>query len=414
MNRPFALVRHIDLGRIFTALRHRNYRLWFIGQTISLFGTWMQLTALGYLVFDLTRSPVYLGYVGFATGLPAWLFMAYAGVVADRMPRRKLIIMTQTAMMILAFGLAALTFLGLIRAWEIVLFAFALGVANAFDAPARQAFIKELVDTEDLTNAIALNSTMFNLGIALGPAVSGVTYALFGPGWCFAINGLSFIAIIVALRLMDLPPAAPAPIDGDRWRDLKEGFRYVVGHPVIRPIILLIAAGGLFGNAFLTLIPAWTVKILHGNAATNGWLHSARGVGALAGALLIASLGRFRFKGKLMTAGTFALPVFLFAFAAARRLPLSLLIMAGAGGATVLVMNLCNALVQTHVEERLRGRVMGIYTFAFFGLLPVGALWSGALAQGLGEPVAIVAGALTALAAAAAAWVFAPHLRRLP
>lgn len=414
MSEPPSPAPRSGLARTFAALRHRNYRLWFIGQTISLLGTWMQMTALGYLVFDLTRAPAYLGYVGFAAGLPAWLFMAYAGVVADRMPRRKLLVLTQTAMMVLAFALAALTFLGLIRAWEIVLFAFALGIANAFDAPARQAFVTELVGAEDLTNAIALNSTMFNLGIALGPAVSGVTYALFGPAWCFTINGLSFIAIIAALRLMDLPARELAPARRGRRGDLREGFRYVVRHPVIRAIILLIAASGLFGNAFLTLIPAWAVQILHGNAATNGWLHSARGLGALAGALFIASLGRFRFKGRLMTAGSFALPLFLLAFAATRWLPLSLLILVGVGGATVLVMNLCNALVQVHVEERLRGRVMGIYTFAFFGLMPVGALWSGALAQALGEPTAVAAGALAALASAAAAWAFAPHLRRLP
>jgi len=414
MGNPFRFFRHVDVRRTFTALRHRNYRLWFIGQTISLFGTWMQMTALGYLVFDLTRSPAYLGYVGFATGVPAWLFMIYAGVVADRMPRRTLLILTQSAMMILAFGLAALTFLRVIQPWQIILFAFAFGTANAFDAPARQAFVTEMVSPEDLTNAIALNATMFNLGIALGPAVSGITYAFFGPGWCFAINGLSFIAIIVALRLMALAGPERAPARRNPWGELKEGFRYASRHAVIRTIILLIAVSGLFGNAFLTLIPAWAVKILHGNAATNGWLHSARGVGALVSALLIASLGRFQFKGKLLTAGTFAVPVFLVGFSFTRWLPLSLLWMVGAGGAIVVVMNLANALVQTHVEERLRGRVMGIYTFAFFGLMPLGALWSGALAEWLGEPASVAAGALATLAFAAAAWIFAPGLRRLP
>ena len=414
MTNPFRVFRHVDFSRTFSALRHRNYRLWFIGQTISLFGTWMQMTALGYLVFDLTRSPAYLGYVGFASGLPAWLFMIYGGVVADRMPRRSLLILTQTAMMILAFGLAALTFLRVIQPWQIILFAFASGTANAFEAPSRQAFVTEMVAPEDLTNAIALNATIFNLGIALGPAVSGITYALFGPGWCFAINGLSFIAIIVALRLMDLARIERAATRRAPWGELKEGFGYAFRHPVIRTIILLIAVCGLFGNAFLTLIPAWAVKILHGNAATNGWLQSARGVGALASALLIASLGRFQFKGKLLTAGTFALPIFLLGFAFVRRLPLSLLFLVGAGGALVVVMNLANALVQTHVEERLRGRVMGIYTFAFFGLMPLGALWSGALAQWLGEPVSVAAGALATLCFAAAAWMFAGNLRRLP
>ena len=413
MANPFRIFRHVDFSRTFTALRHRNYRLWFIGQTISLFGTWMQAAALGYLVFDLTRSPAYLGYVGFAAGVPAWLFMIYGGVLADRMPRRTLLILTQTAMMILAFALAALTFLRVVQPWHIIVLAFGFGVANAFDAPARHAFVMEIVGSEDLTNAIALNATMFHLGIALGPAVSGITYAFFGPGWCFAINGISFIAIIIALFLMKLVEQDRPAAAGSRKSDLKEGFRYAFRHPVIRTVILLIAVSGLFGSAFLTLIPAWAVKILHGNAATNGWLQSARGVGALMSALLIASLGRFQFKGKLLTAGTFGLPLFLIAFAFTRRLPLSLLLLVGVGGALVIVMNLANALVQIHVEERLRGRVMGIYAFAFFGFIPLGALWSGALAQWLGETVSVAAGAVVTLGFAAAAWVFAPNLRRL-
>jgi MFS family permease len=414
MTNPLRLLRYIDLSRAFLALRHRNYRLWFIGQTISLFGTWMQAAALSFLVFDLTHSPAYLGYVGFATGLPAWLFMSYGGVVADRMARRALLILTQTTMMLLAFILTALTFLRIVQPWHIIVLAFVLGVANAFDAPARQAFVTEMVVPEDLTNAIALNSTMFNLGIALGPAVSGITYAAFGPGWCFAINGLSFIAIILALHLMRLPGQERPAVARSSRTDLKEGFRYAFHHPVIRTIILLIGAAGLFGNAFITLIPAWAVKILHGDATTNGWLQSARGLGALTGALLIASLGRFQFKGKLLTAGTLALPLLLLVFAVTRWLPLSLLILVGVGGSLVVVMNLANALVQTHVEERFRGRVMGLYTLAFFGLLPLGALWSGALAEWRGEPVSIAFGALATLACATAAWMFAPRLRRLP
>lgn len=413
MVHPFRLFRHVDFARTFTALRHRNYRLWFIGQAISLFGTWMQMTAVGFLVFDLTRSPAYLGYVGFASGVPAWLFMMYGGVVADRMARRTLLILTQTAMMILAFILAAMTFLHIIQPWQIIILAFFFGIANAFDAPARHAFVTEMVGHADLTNAIALNSTMFNLGIALGPAVSGVTYAFFGPGWCFAINGVSFIAIIVALHLMKLPARDPSAVSRSSRGDIKEGLRYASSHPVIRTALVLIGVSGLFGSAFLTLIPAWAVKILHGNAATNGWLQSARGVGALISALLIASLGRFSFRGKLLTAGTFVLPILLFVFAFARWLPLSLLLLVGIGGALVVIMNLSNALIQSHVEERLRGRVMGIYSLAFFGLLPLGSLWTGALAQWKGEPISIAAGAVVTLGFAAAAWVFAPSLRRL-
>ena len=183
----------------FRALRHYNYRLFFFGQLISLIGTWMQTTAQGFLIYELTRSPAYLGYVGFAAGIPTWLFMAYGGVFADRASRRRVLIATQSAMMVLAFALAALTFLRLIAPWHIIVLAFLLGVANAFDAPARQTIVLELVDREDLTNAIALNATMFNLATAFGPTVGAITYALIGPGWCFAVNGLSFIAVIIGL-----------------------------------------------------------------------------------------------------------------------------------------------------------------------------------------------------------------------
>ena len=193
------------IRRTFASLGQRNYRLWFMGQSASLVGTWMQVTAQGFLVFQLTHSPAYLGYVGFASGVPIWLFSLFGGVVG-RVSRRNMLLITQTTMMILAFILAALTFLGLVQPWQIVVLAFALGVANAFDAPARQAFVVELVAREDLGNAIALNSTMVNLGTAIGPALAGVTYALFGPGWCFTINGISFLAVIIALLLMRLQP----------------------------------------------------------------------------------------------------------------------------------------------------------------------------------------------------------------
>jgi MFS family permease len=198
--------RRVSARGTFAALQYPNYRLWFIGQMISLVGTWMQGTAQGYLVYELTRSPAYLGYVGFAAGVPSWLFMLYGGVIADRMSRRTLLVITQTCMMLLAFLLAGLTFTGRVQPWHIIVLAFLLGTANAFDAPARQAFVLEMVDRQHLTNAIALNSTMFNLGTAIGPAMAGITYSLFGPAWCFTINAFSFLAVIAALLLMKLKP----------------------------------------------------------------------------------------------------------------------------------------------------------------------------------------------------------------
>jgi MFS family permease len=407
------LRQQIDPKQTFSSLRYPNYRLWFWGQMVSLFGTWMQATAQAFLVYDLTRSSAYLGYVGFAAGAPTWLFMAYGGVVADRMRRRTLLIITQSSMMILAFILSAMTFMHVVRPWHIILLAFSLGVANAFDAPARHAFVPEMVDREDLTNAIALNSTMFNTATAVGPAVAGITYALFGPAWCFMINGLSFIAVIVALRLMKLKPLAIPLSASSPWQDLKEGFNYVLSHPTIRAIVALVMVTSLFGASFAVLIPAWAVEILHGNATTNGWLQSARGIGALCGALLIASLGRFTFKGRLLTLGTFSFPSLLLGFSFIRWLPLSLAFLFAVGGANLFIFNLANALVQTQVTDSLRGRVMGIYSLTFFGFLPIGALWIGLVAEHLSEPIAMVTNALIMLSFSFLLWVFVPKLRAL-
>ena len=395
-----------------TALKYPNYRLWFWGQIVSLFGTWMQSTALGFFVFDLTKSPAYLGLVGFAMGVPTWLFMLYAGVIADRVPRRTLLMITQTAMMVLAFALAALTFLHLIQPWHILVIALLLGTANAFEAPARQAFVLEMVEAEDMTNAIALNSAMFNTATALGPAAAGLTYAFFGPAWCFTINGISFIAVIAALRLMRLKPFVPKPGRASARAELKEGLKYVAAHPKIRTIVGLIAVVSLFGMAFVTLIPAWSVNILHGDARTNGFLQSARGAGALAAALLIASLGRFRFRGRLLTFGSFAFPIVTALFALTRWTPLSLVLLFGSGLSLILIFNLSNALVQTFAPNELRGRIMSIYALTFFGLMPIGSLGVGLTAERFGQPAAVLIGSGITLLAATAIAVFMPRLRR--
>lgn len=397
----------------FAALKHRNYRLWFRGQMISLFGTWMQITALGFLVYELTHSAAYLGYVGFAAGLPTWLFMLFGGVIADRMPRRNVLIITQTTMMIFAFILAALTFIHYVQAWHIVMLAFCLGVANAFDAPARQAFTLELVNREDLTNAIALNSTMFNTATAIGPTVAGITYSLFGPAWCFFINGVSFIGVIIALLMMKIN-FKPQPSNGSsKLADLKEGVVYVSRHKTIRTLIVLVASTSLFGMSFTTLLPAWAVKILGGNATTNGLLQSARGVGALSAALFIASLGKFKFKGKLLTYGNFAFPVLMLIFALVHWLPFSLIVLIGSGGALILQLNLANALVQTLVDENLRGRVMGVYTLGFMGAMPLGAIFMGTIAQHFGAPEAVIIGSIICMMVACSIWLFVPKLRTL-
>ncbi len=399
--------------RTFAALRYRNYRLWFTGQLVSSIGTWMQITAQSFLVFQLTHSTAYLGYVGFAAGIPSWLFMLYAGVIADRVARRTLLMITQATMMLLAFVLAALAFSQLVQPWHIVLLALALGTANAFDAPARQVFAFELVDRRDLTNAIALNSSLFNLASVLGPTVAGLTYAAFGAAWCFALNGVSFIAVIVALLLMRLPARQVIPRRQSALMQLKEGVSYTRGHVLLPTLIAIPGVAALFGSAYATLLPAWAVEILGGDATTNGLLQSARGIGSLVGALMIAALAHFGGRGRWLTVGTFVYPLLLLAFAAAGSLPLSFITLVGVGWGSMVLFNMANTLVQTHVSDALRGRVMSIYTLTFFGGMPIGALWAGAVAQFIGAPLTIVVSAIVSLVFAVLFWVRVPELRRL-
>jgi MFS family permease len=397
----------------FAALKHRNYRLWFWGQMVSLFGTWMQTTAQGFLIYQLTHSSAYLGYVGFAYGVPSWFFMLYGGVVADRVSRRKLLIITQFIMMILAFVLAALVFTDTVQPWHILVLAFGLGSANAFDAPARQAFVSEMVDREDLTNAVALNATMFNAALVIGPAIAGIIYAAFGPGWCFAVNGISFIAVIIALASMHFLPRTETLQHSSTLSALKEGIDYVRHQPMIRALIGLVAATSLFGMSLGTLLPAWSVKILHGNAATNGLLFSARGVGSLFGALTIATFGGSHVRGKFITIGSLCFPVFIAFFAMTYWLPLSLLFMVFLGVAMIFVANLSNATIQSIVPDSLRGRVMGVYTTVFMGSMPLGALLLGTIAEHAGEAEAVLLSSAAAFCIACLVRVFVPKISSL-
>jgi len=404
----------MNLRRTFAAvIKYRNYRLWFFGQMLSLFGSWMQLTAQGFLVFELTKSPAYLGYVSFATGLPSWLFVLYGGVIADRMARRTLLLITQSCMMLLGAALATVTFMGHVQPWHIIVLAFCLGVANAFDAPARQAFVLELVEREDLSNAIALNSTLFNCAVMVGPAAAGVVYAWIGPAWCFVFNAISFIGIIAALLLIRVKTlssqaAAPAAL-----ASLVEGLRYTTSNSLIRSIIGLVAVTCLFGFSFATIIPAWSVHVLHGDAATNGLLQSARGCGALISALLIASLGRFPVKGRLLMAGMFLYPLVLLLFAIERQTWLALVLMVGVGITLLLTLNLANVLLQTHVADHVRGRVMSVFSLIQFGLMPIGGLLAGVAASAIGEPATIITNCIVSFACALAIWIYVPQIRKL-
>ncbi len=411
---PRALVQRSTFSqRTFAALRHPNYRLWFLGQLVSLVGTWMQITAQSFLVFQLTHSTAYLGYVGFANGLPSWLFMLYGGVVADRVARRRLLVITQSTMMLLALVLAALSFTQLVQPWHVVLLALLLGLANAFDAPAGQAFVFDLVDREDVTNAIALNSSQFNLATVVGPAVAGLTYAAFGPAWCFALNGASYLAVITALLLMRLPVREPAARASSAFTQLKEGVRYTLGHPILRSLIAIQGVTALFGMAYATLLPAWAVAVLGGNATTNGLLQSARGAGSLLAALMIAALAHVGRRGRWLTLGTFTFPLILLVFAAVRSMPLAMLVLVGVGWSSLLLFNSANTLVQSHVADEMRGRVMAIFSLTFFGGMPLCALWAGALADQIGPPLTLTASAGSLLVFAVLYWVLAPRVRQL-
>jgi len=404
---------NFSFKRTFTALRYPNYRLWFWGQMISMMGTWMQITAQGFLIYDITRSPAYLGYIGFASGLPTWIFMLYGGVIADRFSKRRTLMITQTIMMLLAAVLAVLTFTDLVLPWHIILLAFLLGTANAFDAPSRVSFVNELVNKADLTNAIALNSTMFNTATAIGPAIAGIAYAFAGPAWCFTINALSFIGVLVAMKKMKLKKHVTSFSGKSAFAEIKEGLKYIAKDPVVRVLILMVASMSLFGLSFATLLPAWSVNILGGDSATNGFLQSARGAGALVSALFIASLGRFKYKGKLLVIGSISFPVIMFVFSFVHIIPLSVIIIFALGSALILVMNIANSLVQTLVPDHLRGRVMGIYTLTFFGLLPIGSLLIGTLAENFGESEAILICSIITLIIALLIFFMAPAIKKL-
>jgi MFS family permease len=254
---------------------------------------------------------------------------------------------------------------------------------------------------------------MFNTGTATGPAIAGLTYAMFGPAWCFTINALSFIGVIIALRKMKLPDVVIKTSKLSSFEQLKEGIVYVARHSVIRTIVFMVGIVSVFGISFATLLPAWAVNILGGNATTNGLLQSARGVGALTSALFIASLGRFSFKGRLLTIGSILFPVLMFVFAFTNWLPFSLIVLLGMGASLILTFNIANALVQTLVPDNLRGRVMAVYTFTFFGFIPLGALLMGTLAEHFGEPSAVMTGAVITLTVAILIFIFVPAIRKL-
>lgn len=373
------------------ALRHRNFQLFFSGQLISLIGTWMQTVAQAWLVYRLTNSALLLGSVGFASQFPVFLVAPLGGITADRINRQRLVIATQTASMILAGALAALTLTHRVHVWHIFLLAGLLGVVNAFDIPGRQSFLVDMVGKEDLMNAIALNSSMFNGARVVGPAVAGILVAKIGEGWCFAANSLSYIAVIVGLMLMHVHSPARvskhSPIE-----DMIEGFRWVNQTRIIRTILLLLGLVSLVGMPYTVLMPIFADKILHAGARGLGILMGATGIGALCGALTLAAKTGVKGLGRWVTYSCAGLGISLFCFSFSKSIWLSVALLLPAGYSMMLQMACSNTLIQTMVPDQLRGRVMSVYSMMFMGMSPFGAFFGGALAHRIGAPITVAVG----------------------
>ena len=396
-----------------SAFQHRNYRLFFGGQAISLVGTWMQQVAQAWLVLELTHDPIWLGIVAAAQFLPVMILGLFAGVAADALPKRRVLLWTQTAMMALAAILAVLVMLGHVEVWMILVLASLLGVANAVDMPVRQAFSMELVGREDVGNAVALNSAMFNGARVIGPAAAGLAIAAFGVGPAFAINALSFLAVIVGLRMMDerelhLPTRIARP-DSARAvvRNLAEGLQYVRGTPVVLLAIVVVGSVATVGMNFNVLIPAFAQNDLASGAAGYGFLMAASGVGSLLAAVRLVIGGRPR-PVRLAT-GAVILGVASLALAVTREFPVAFVLMVLVGFGSILMAATGNTTIQLAVPDHLRGRVMSVYTTAFSASVPIGGLAMGAVASALGVPVAIAIGGGLSLLIGLGAWLWGRH-----
>jgi MFS family permease len=401
------------VGFMLRALRHRNYRLFFSGQTVSLVGTWMTRIATSWLVYRLTRSALLLGLVGFAGQIPSFLLAPFAGVLVDRWNRHRLLIVTQILAMLQSAALAVLALTGIINIWHVLGLSLFQGVINAFDMPARQAFVVEMVeDRADLSNAIALNSSMVNAARLLGPSIGGVLIAAVGEGWCFFWDAVSYLAVIASLLLMRL---APRPQRTSRTSkvlpELREGLAYVAGSPPIRSILLLLALVSLVGMPYTVLMPVFASTILRGGPHTLGFLMAATGVGALLGAVFLARRRSVLGLGKMLPLMAALFGAGLIGFSLSRYLWLSLALLLATGLGFMVCMAASNTLLQTLVADDKRGRVMSLYTMAIMGMTPFGSLLAGVLANRIGAPHTLLFSGLGCLAAALWFALLLPRLR---
>ncbi len=400
------------------ALKSPNYRLFFIGQGISLVGTWMQRTALLWLVstqyHDVRNAAFWLGVVGFSGQIPSILLTPLAGALADRWNRHRMIIITQLLAMVQALILAALTLIGLIEIWHIIVLSLWLGAVNAMDVPTRQSFMVEMVDKpEELNSAIALNSSIVNSGRMIGPALGGIMTALFGAGFCFLLNGLSFLAVLVALMAMRLKKRIIASANKRIVSHIVEGFRYAMGFPPIRSLLLLRASVSLFGMPYASLLPVFASHLLGGGPKSYGLLVTGVGLGALSSAIYLASRSSVRGLGKVIVIATVVLGAGLIIFSTSRIFLLSLLLMPLLGMGQMLVMASTNTILQTIVDDDKRGRVMSFNALAFMGMVPIGNLLAGVLAGRIGPSMTIAIGGGLCIVEAIIFGRSIPELRKL-
>jgi MFS family permease len=397
----------------FRTLKYPNYRLFFGGQSISLIGTWMQQVAMSWLVYRLTGSALMLGVVGFVTRCPSFFFTPFTGVLIDRSDRYRVLLVTQALSLVQAAGLAALVLSGRVQVWHLFVAGTCLGLINAFDVPARQSFIIELIGKrDDLGNAIALNSTMMNGARLVGPVAAGVMVAAVGEGWCFAINAFSFVAVLASLLAMKLRPAHRASGLGSRRQAFREGLNHAFGSLPIRYLLLLLALVSLAGMPFQVLMPVFAKDVLRGGPSTQGLLVASVGVGALVATLYLASRKSVLGLARRVSLASILFGLALVAFSLSRQLWLSMAILAFVGLGMMVQMTGCNTLIQTLVDDDLRGRVMSFHTMAFMGTVPFGNLLAGLLAQWIGAPGAVLVGGLACVAAGAAFHARLPHFRR--
>jgi MFS family permease len=375
----------------FRALEHRNFQLFFAGQLVSLIGTWMQSTAQLWLVYKITNSAALLGVFGFASQIPILFLASLGGYLGDRYNRHRGVIWTQIASLILAFVLAALTLLGVVRVWEIILIAFLVGIVNAFDVPIRQAFLVQMVGKEDLPNAIALNSSIFNGARVVGPAIAGFAISWIGEGWCFVLNGISFLAVIVALLMMRIKRIEPRASEESPLENFVQGFRFAMSDRPIRSALLLLSLLSMLGLQYAVFLPVFAHDVFHGGARQLGLLMSLAGVGAVIGALHFAARTSYKGLVEWIAATSTACALGLVLFSLSRVFWLSALMLLIVGFAATTQMAATNTIVQIRVPDGLRGRVMAVYATMFMGVQPIGALIAGGVAKRMGAPRALAA-----------------------